>query len=127
MEWHTMARMAIQGATDGPSVDELIGERVHTIMWRSKIPQKEIGALLGIDQSAVSKKLRGQRAWSADDLVRVARRLNVSVGVLFGEEPPPTGGGLWAPRGSNPQPTDYKCLSRVLEVDFRARQARRAG
>lgn len=77
------------------SVDEQIGERVHMLMFRQRVRQGEIGRLLGIDQSAVSKKLRGSRPWSAHDLQLIAERFGVTVGSLFGEEtdPRPNGGG----------------------------------
>jgi len=67
-------------------IDVLIGQRVHHVLWRRKIPQTELAATLGITQSTLSRRLRGESAWFAGDLVALAETLGVSVGWLFGEE-----------------------------------------
>ena len=67
-------------------IDALIGQRVHHVLWRRKIQQRELAEALGITQSTLSRRLRGESAWFAGDLVALADRLDVSVGWLFGEE-----------------------------------------
>jgi transcriptional regulator with XRE-family HTH domain len=64
---------------DMSAVDAAIGERVHTLMWRGKVPQTELAAELGIDQSALSRRLRGRTAWKATELLYIAERLNVTL------------------------------------------------
>ena len=69
--------------------DEIIGERVHQVMWRLKISQTEMAGKLGLDQSSVSNKLRGKRPFFARELVHVAEILNVSITDLLPERKGP--------------------------------------
>jgi len=62
-----------------------IGRRVHMLMWDRQIKQTTLAPMLGIEQSALSKKLRGQRGWSVDELITLADVLHTSVAYLFGE------------------------------------------
>jgi hypothetical protein len=59
--------------------------------------------VIGVDPTRFGRRLRGERSWSADETAAAARYLEVSVAVLFGEEPTPEG---WAPSGSNRRPKD---------------------
>ncbi|WP_368874648.1 helix-turn-helix domain-containing protein [Microbacterium sp. GbtcB4] len=54
-------------------------------MWDQQLTQTAFGARVGIDQSTLAKKLRGQRGWSLDEVATVAAELGVSVAYLFGE------------------------------------------
>lgn len=72
----------------GQSTDALIGERVHQLMWRSRLSQVAFAGAIGVTQSAISKKLRGERPWFAEELVSAASVLGVSIGYLFGEGDP---------------------------------------
>ena len=74
------------GTVQRSEIDALIGQRVHHVLWRRKIPQTELAATLGITQSTLSRRLRGESAWFAGDLVALSEALGVSVGWLFGEE-----------------------------------------
>jgi ribosomal protein L37E len=71
-------------------VDAQIGERLHTWMWRNRIPQTSFADVLGISQQSLGRKLRGDSAWTAGELARAAAALDVSVGWLFGEAEPLT-------------------------------------
>ena len=75
-------------ATGKRQVDAEVGRRVHMLMWDRQLTQTEFGSMIGIDQSALAKKLRGTRGWSLDEVVAVARALDVSVAQLFGEVGP---------------------------------------
>ena len=55
-----------------------IGERVHTLMWRSGRTQKQLAALLQIGQASVSDRLRGKTEWSAIDVAVTAAWLGVA-------------------------------------------------
>ncbi|MBN9209317.1 MAG: helix-turn-helix transcriptional regulator [Microbacterium ginsengisoli] len=68
------------------SLDVTVGRRVHMIMWERRITQTALGRMVGIDQSSLGKRLRGERGWSLDDLRVVAEALNVSKAYLLGEE-----------------------------------------
>jgi transcriptional regulator with XRE-family HTH domain len=61
------------------SIDAMVGETLHMRMWQKKVPQTRLADRLGISQSTLSKKLRGQVKWSLDELYVVARALDVDV------------------------------------------------
>ena len=71
------------------NMDAVIGRRVHQLMWDRKITQTALAKKIGVHQTALSKKLRGERGWSADELMLVASGLHITVGVLFGETDAP--------------------------------------
>lgn len=73
-------------------VDLEVGQRVHMVMWRDRIPQRVLAGQLGISQPALSMKLRGMRPWSLDDVYVTARVLGVSAHDLMPEfRPQPDG------------------------------------
>jgi transcriptional regulator with XRE-family HTH domain len=78
-----MGRMAAVAKQD--PIDALIGERLHTWMWRNRVPQNGFAEALGISQQSLGRKLRGDSAWSAGELARAATTLDVPVGWFFGE------------------------------------------
>lgn len=96
------------------SMDALIGERVHQLMWRAQMTQTALAPRLGLTQAGLSPKLRGRRGWGTDELVTVARIFGVSVGYLFGE-----GGDT----GSNLQPSDYMAAVSAEVIDLASRRA----
>lgn len=88
-------------------MDIEIGERLHAWMWRNRVPQTDLAALLGMSQQSLGRKLRGGSAWSAGELRRAGLLLSVSVGWFFGEteevpvrpnglEPPTAWAVVWA-------------------------------
>ena len=64
-------------------MDALVGERVMILMFRKRISQVAMARQLRIDQSALSRKLRGERAWSVDDLRQVALLLKIPLSDLL--------------------------------------------
>ncbi len=74
----------------GPrNADAAIGERIHQLMWRSRVSQVELARQIGITQPGLSKKLRGERPWYVGELIEAAKLLGTSVSWLFGEASPP--------------------------------------
>lgn len=63
--------------------DEQIGELVHAEMWRQRVPQVHLARALGITQTAVSRKIRGDRPWSAREVMAAARLLKVPTTALL--------------------------------------------
>ncbi|WP_425546742.1 helix-turn-helix domain-containing protein [Brevibacterium sanguinis] len=55
------------------------------LMWDSKLSQRKLAPQLGMTQANLSKKVRGERGWSVDDLLAVSRFFDVSVSYLVGE------------------------------------------
>ena len=80
----------------------LIGERIHTLMWRHSRTQTELAAILYVDQGSVSNRLRGKTAWSAMEIAAVAAWLSIPITDLLPEvemtDPlEPDDGGVGAP------------------------------
>ncbi|WP_161552163.1 helix-turn-helix domain-containing protein [Mycobacterium xenopi] len=103
----TMTGATNQAADHMRQCNELIGERVHALMWRSRRTQKQLGAILGVDQGSISNRLRGKTNWTAVEIAVVARWLGVPVADLIPEVDvdDPSGPQPVAPRkDSNLQP-----------------------
>jgi transcriptional regulator with XRE-family HTH domain len=62
--------------------DEQLGEAVHRVLWRRHISQTDFARVLGITQSALSLKLRGQRPFFAQELRMVADVLEINLDEL---------------------------------------------
>lgn len=71
----------------------IMGERVHQTMWRGQVTQTALAPVLGMTQSALSAKLRGRRAFTSDEILKVADTFGVSLDYLFGktDDPRPVG------------------------------------
>lgn len=99
---------------DGPLSDTLARE-VKALMGRHDVNQTMLAEWLGINQTAVSARLRGATKWSLDDVERIAEGFAVHPAELMGgyatdPHPFPDGGLpiLCACRDSNPKPSDPK-------------------
>lgn len=114
------------------SVDYKIGARIHTLMWHAKMTQSQMAKLLGVQQAAVSKKLRGERSFTAEEMLTVAQHFGVSIAVLFGEkengpagEPGRSNESLHTE--SNRRPFHYnRNTSNVVQLHTGERRARKA-
>ena len=97
------------------AVDVVIGERVHAVMWRSKVSQVALARQLGLTQTAVSKKVHGDRPWFVSELLDVAAILHVPVSTLLPEAPPagPPAGPAPARSANN---ADYSRAARPLRL-----------
>lgn len=102
--------------------DEFIGERVHNVLWRRKIPQIEMAQRLGIHQTALSHKLRGKRPFFSRELGAIAAALRVNPAYLLGftDDPRPITEdreGIESRLGeSNPRPFHYTRDGSTLTV-----------
>jgi transcriptional regulator with XRE-family HTH domain len=93
------------------TADQLIGERIHHLMWRQRISQTRLAAMLGMTQGALSKKVHGERPWFASELIAVAKALNTQVSALLPIEFDPDPPVVPLPRlDSNQQPFDHSCV-----------------
>jgi hypothetical protein len=101
--------MDTEKTAEHASLDQVVGTHVHILMWTRKITQSALGRQLGIDQSALSKKLRGERGWSLDEVERAARVLGVPMLSLFDRN-------WYTPRDLNPEPTDSG-IDNVTPID----------
>jgi transcriptional regulator with XRE-family HTH domain len=71
------------------SYDRIVGRRVHQIMWEQRLTQTTLAKQIGLDQSSLGKRLRGDRGWSLDEVHAVAAALRTTVAYLFGEDSDP--------------------------------------
>ena len=79
-----MAVLKMQPSTKPVSaVDAAIGRQVHELLWTRGIRQQPVYTALGISRSALTKKMRGEIRWYAEDLVIVAGLLGVPPGDLL--------------------------------------------
>lgn len=78
----------VRRRTPKRSTDVEVGTRIHQLMWSRQITQTQFAADLGMDQSSLAKKIRGQRGWALDEISAVSELLNVSISALFGEREP---------------------------------------
>lgn len=76
-------------------INAIVGEMVHTHMWRNKVTQTALAAHLGIGQPAVARKLRGDRPFAIDELLSISQFLQVPITELLpnAEKPHPVGPG----------------------------------
>ena len=95
------------------SADQIAGRKIHMLMWDMKLSQRKLAPQLGLTQSTLSKKIRGECGWSIAELLTVARELNTSVAYLVGEsshprsaEPVALDASKYTPWDLNPEPTD---------------------
>lgn len=68
-----------QNLPDVERDDVLIGEAVHAAMWRAHVSQTQLARALGLDQAAISRRLRGRTAWKASEVRVTAALLGVAV------------------------------------------------
>ncbi|WP_258138865.1 MULTISPECIES: TetR family transcriptional regulator C-terminal domain-containing protein [unclassified Arthrobacter] len=63
-----------------------IGERIRAAIKKSGSSQREIAAQIRIDETKLSKSLKGLRRFTADELLRLATATGVTVSWIMGEE-----------------------------------------
>ncbi|HHW50235.1 MAG TPA: helix-turn-helix transcriptional regulator [Pseudoclavibacter sp.] len=68
-----------------PDIDTIVGQRIHTLMWEGRVKNKDIAALIGVDASAIGKKLRGDQKFSIEQLRVIADALESSIAYFVGE------------------------------------------
>jgi transcriptional regulator with XRE-family HTH domain len=83
-------------ATNRPDADKALGRAIHQAMWDQHITQLRLAEALGIDQSALSKKLRGLRPWLFAEFISCADLLGLDARDLLSQ--------MWGPHDA-PTPT----------------------
>lgn len=104
-----MQNTARTRVTPSRDTDAEVGRRIHMLMWDQQLTQAALGARVGIEQSGLAKKLRGQRGWALSEIVAVADVLDVSIASLFGEGPE-------APLDPNRGAEDYRVDAPVVSL-----------
>lgn len=65
--------------TDQPTFTEQLQMRIRVVMLEKNVTQDELGRRLGWVQTMVSRRLTGKTPISAEDVVRIADALEVTV------------------------------------------------
>lgn len=81
------------------AVAQHVGSTLNQLLWERRLTKGRAAQALGISPSTFSKKIRGQVPITVDELMTLARLLEVEPGQLL----PPV---LYAIRDSNPEPAD---------------------
>ena len=70
---------------DSFDINREVGRRIHMLMWDAHMTQTNLAPKIGLQQSALSKKLKGARGWDLAELMMIGRVFDVSIGYLVGE------------------------------------------
>jgi len=65
----------------------MIGKRIAYFRNSKKMSQEELGRLVNIQQTLISRIERGERKVTTDELRKFATALNVTMTELLGEDP----------------------------------------
>jgi len=63
-----------------------VGENVHRIMWRRRLRQVDVAGAVGVSQSALSRKMRGEVDFTIDEVLAAAEYFDVPLGELLGPD-----------------------------------------
>ena len=93
-------RMSVE-IVRGTYADQVAAEvRAHAA--RRRVTVSTLARKTDVSIASMSRKMNGHQPFSLDELAGVAQALHVPIGDLLPEP------RQWAPRGSNPQPTDSR-------------------
>ena len=81
------------------SADRAIGLAVNQQIFARGMQAQELATPLGLTKSSVSRKLRGNVSWSADEVLRTAMFFGIKPADLM---PTPDGMGGWIPAPYKP-------------------------
>ena len=70
-------------------LDEVIGERIRILRLERGLSQLELGALIGASAREIDLFEKGAKRVGAARLIRIAKVLEINVGVFFGGEQDP--------------------------------------
>jgi transcriptional regulator with XRE-family HTH domain len=57
----------------------LVADEIRVLMARHRITQADLGVVLGVTQTAVSKRIRGEVAFDVDELAKIAQHFGIEV------------------------------------------------
>lgn len=82
-----MLGLMLSAHIEGGTMEKEIGRRVRLLRNESGVSQAQLGEVLGLDQTAVSKIESGKRAMTARELMLVAQFCGVTTSRLIDAEP----------------------------------------
>ena len=74
--------------------NEALGMTVNQLLFEHRMTRKELGVYFGVTSSVITRKLRGQVSWSAEELSLMASLFGLS---LDSFAPIRSEDGMWAP------------------------------
>ena len=74
--------------------NEALGMTVNQLLFERRMTRKELGAYFGVTSSVITRKLRGQVSWSAEELSLMASLFGLS---LDSFAPVRSEDGTWVP------------------------------
>ena len=74
--------------------NEALGMTVNQLLFEHRMTRKELGTYFGVTSSVITRKLRGQVSWSAEELSLMANLFGLS---LDSFAPVRSKDGTWAP------------------------------
>jgi hypothetical protein len=108
---------------DARPLTKTVSGEVRALMGRHSVNQATLASWLGLHQTAMSKRLRGETEWKVSEIDGIARAFAVHPSELLGgyaSGPRPDGGEelpiLRARRYSKPQPSDPNVRLRHLSA-----------
>lgn len=69
------------------TTDEYVGRRINDLLWSTRVTQTQLAEALELDQSTLSKKIRGRRRWTAREIVVTSGILGVIATDILPPEP----------------------------------------
>lgn len=102
--------MSVALVHDQTDLNDKVAAEVRAALGRFQLKQLDLAAVLGVTQTQVSRRLRGEVPFTLRDVDAIAEWFSTSPAVLLGyaNEPQPRKPKLTqcAHRGSNPGPAD---------------------
>jgi hypothetical protein len=97
VEWRTMneCRAILAGLREGIEMTrsthtDIVNARIRGVLAEKKVAATAASAAIGLAETGVSKRLRGQVRWTIDELLELAKFLDVPLSQLV-PEPTPAG------------------------------------
>jgi transcriptional regulator with XRE-family HTH domain len=93
-------------------MNERLAQELNALRGRYNLSQTELGAVIGVTQSQMSKRLKGGVPFTLDEVETLARYFSMTPMQLLGEAESPRPNGPGAPSllprlDSNQQPSDF--------------------
>lgn len=94
-------------------LNEIVAGNIRAEIARRNVDQSEVGAVIGVNQATVSKKMKGRVRWHLEDIEAIAEFLDMEPYELLIPHPSSKKAGSkkaarsqYTARDSNPEPID---------------------
>lgn len=66
-----------------PAITENVSRIVRILLARDEMLQKDLAEALGYETGTITRKMKGERDWNLNDVVRLAEFFEVAVSLFF--------------------------------------------